>query len=299
METRYFIFIALILFQLALAGACTPDYQCGDWSLCNDSMQLRVCRDVACGQQDIIERQLCTSEGGKCIPRLTCNEWTPCGYLQKTTDLFLNKISFSGIQTRECLDINSCVDNFTDERACSDSYNVNFVKITQCGETFMVALDINSNKPVSKISIDALRQRELNIAFIQGNFTYCPYCYNGLKDHDETGVDCGGSCKPCKDENISFVYFVTIAWAASFVLLFILLFLLIGDKSYRLRFEFFRAYAALEEKNIEGAIKAEKRIKALYSKLPYEQQKSFAKELAHFSSRLGDYIVSFKHKRTE
>ncbi|MBS3095531.1 right-handed parallel beta-helix repeat-containing protein, partial [Candidatus Woesearchaeota archaeon] len=29
----------------------------------------------------------------------------------------------------------------------------------------------------------------------------CPWCNNNKKDHDETGIDCGGSCKPCPKSN--------------------------------------------------------------------------------------------------
>jgi hypothetical protein len=29
------------------------------------------------------------------------------------------------------------------------------------------------------------------------NIEYCPWCYDGKKNFDETGVDCGGSCKDC------------------------------------------------------------------------------------------------------
>jgi len=33
--------------------------------------------------------------------------------------------------------------------------------------------------------------------FESKNCTYIPSCFNGIKDGDETGVDCGGSCGPC------------------------------------------------------------------------------------------------------
>ena len=40
------------------------------------------------------------------------------------------------------------------------------------------------------------------VIFLVGNFSgYCGYCYNGVKDYDETGIDCGGSnCPSCGGE---------------------------------------------------------------------------------------------------
>lgn len=31
---------------------------------------------------------------------------------------------------------------------------------------------------------------------------YCPWCYSGVKDYDEVGVDCGGSCRSCFESEI-------------------------------------------------------------------------------------------------
>ena len=27
---------------------------------------------------------------------------------------------------------------------------------------------------------------------------YCPWCYDGVRNYDETDVDCGGSCGSCE-----------------------------------------------------------------------------------------------------
>ena len=31
---------------------------------------------------------------------------------------------------------------------------------------------------------------------------YCPWCYDGIKDYDEEGVDCGGSCRDCTEVEV-------------------------------------------------------------------------------------------------
>jgi hypothetical protein len=216
--------------------------------------------------------------------------------LEKTADLFSNELRFEGVQTRYCIDSNNCVENFTDEKTCSDSFNVNFVKVNQCGENFVVAVDSISNKPISRISLDAYYNHELSISFLQGDVSFCPYCYNGIKDRDEDGVDCGGSCKECRDDSQTFKYFVISAWSSSIILaLFIFIFLL-GDKSYRLRMEFFKAYSALEQKNYERAFKHESKINSIYSSMHPEAAKGFSKEIDRLKLKLGDYKVLLKKK---
>ena len=34
-------------------------------------------------------------------------------------------------------------------------------------------------------------------SFLKNCCVFAETCYNGLVDHDEEDVDCGGSCKPC------------------------------------------------------------------------------------------------------
>jgi hypothetical protein len=47
------------------------------------------------------------------------------------------------------------------------------------------------------MDISSLESNKLDVAFLQEKVKYCPECYDGLLDGDETGIDCGGSCRPC------------------------------------------------------------------------------------------------------
>lgn len=58
--------------------------------------------------------------------------------------------------------------------------------------TSLLRLTIDFEKNVKKISI-------YGMSFTLEDLEYCPWCYNGLKDYDETGVDCGGSCRSCTE----------------------------------------------------------------------------------------------------
>ncbi len=52
------------------------------------------------------------------------------------------------------------------------------------------SFSIYENKPQYSIDLDFNPEKE----------RYCPWCYNNIKDYDETGVDCGGSCPPCVEK---------------------------------------------------------------------------------------------------
>ncbi len=62
-------------------------------------------------------------------------------------------------------------------------------------------------KPWSECFINGTRYRRCTdknacsidnyVKFFWENCTYIPTCYDGVQNGDETGVDCGGSCKPC------------------------------------------------------------------------------------------------------
>lgn len=56
----------------------------------------------------------------------------------------------------------------------------------------MLKIDIKSKEKKTKISIYGKN-------FTLEDLEYCPWCYNGIKDYDEDGVDCGGSCRDCAE----------------------------------------------------------------------------------------------------
>ena len=43
--------------------------------------------------------------------------------------------------------------------------------------------------------------QSINLQMNFDNTDYCPYCYDGVKDYDEDGIDCSssinGSCPTC------------------------------------------------------------------------------------------------------
>ncbi|KKP32474.1 MAG: hypothetical protein A2312_02925 [Candidatus Staskawiczbacteria bacterium RIFOXYB2_FULL_32_9] len=72
---------------------CSPNWQCGTWSACLNSLQTRTCVDAnSCGvlTSKPSVAQSCTVA---CLPNWTCNTWSDCANLQ---------------QTRSCTDSNHC-----------------------------------------------------------------------------------------------------------------------------------------------------------------------------------------------
>jgi len=53
----------------------------------------------------------------------------------------------------------------------------------------------NKDKLTGNAMKITIRGRNLSLEDLE----YCPWCYDGAKDYDEKGVDCGGSCRACTE----------------------------------------------------------------------------------------------------
>lgn len=54
----------------------------------------------------------------------------------------------------------------------------------------LLRIKLNFRDGKNKLSISGINYNLENIE-------YCPWCYDGIKDYDESQVDCGGSCRSC------------------------------------------------------------------------------------------------------
>ncbi len=200
--------------------SCSPRFKCDDWSGCVDGIQSRICKDVKCGNEDIIERRLCNQE---CKSDIKCNDWSGCIYLEEFNDIAREEVSFLGYRERICYDVNRCTNSFDEFEDCKDSYPVKFSLRETCGKNYLAGID-SSGKLVAFIDADGWKNDEkLIITFTQDEGGYCPSCYNGVRDENEEGIDCGGSCKKCsEDRDFNYLYVKGSVWAvfiASFVAL--------------------------------------------------------------------------------
>ena len=120
----------------------------------------------------------------KCKPNWVCGNWSKC--------------LPSGIQTRECKDLNNCnvslwvpetVRNCTYIPTCDD-------KIKNQGEE---GVDCGGPCPPCPTCFDGIKNQGEEGIDCGGPCPPCPSCSDGIKNGDEEGVDCGGSvCPPCE-----------------------------------------------------------------------------------------------------
>jgi len=149
-------------------------------------------------QVTIPESRQVVSTSLSCTPQIVCGEWSQCSYTGKTEDVINGRIDFTGIRERSCKDVNNCIEGFVEETTCKESFQLEFTKITECDEEYLLARNPITKSIIAKINLDSWDERNLDIIFTQSQTRYCSSCYNGLEDNNEEGLDCGGDCKPCQ-----------------------------------------------------------------------------------------------------
>jgi len=219
MKRGIFFVVFAVLFLLiknADAQECFPDYKCGEWKACIEGLQSRTCTDIKCNGKDIIDRKFC--EELNCKPRIQCSEWSGCFYTDKIEDIFGGKIKFGGYKSRTCVDSTGCVDSFSEEGLCEETFDLDIKKVSYCGLDYMVAIDPLSKKEIVRINLESWKKKRLDLSFSSGDLKYCPSCYNGAKDNNETDIDCGGDCRVCKGESkFSPFILIILFWGVSLI----------------------------------------------------------------------------------
>jgi hypothetical protein len=133
---------------------------------------------------------------------ISCTNWTECRAKYGLTDILENKVFFKGEQTRECTNIKT-KEVIIQNRSCNTKVKVTLKRSNDCFQDSLQVLDEN-NELISRLQFEGGIKKKLNIQFILDKGAYCPYCYNSIKDYDETSVDCGGSCAPCYEKAKSY-----------------------------------------------------------------------------------------------
>jgi len=231
---------------------CIPDWKC-DWTECKEESNNEYystpinCVDLNnCNRQDNKPTKLQCGPG-VCLPRWDCSEWSRCTVnYDITQDLFSGKTEFKGKQFRTCSDLKDCKRDVLESKACSLALPVKVVKTEWCYEPYIEVYDIQTNKLVSRIKDFSVNGfKKLEIGLIVSDFSgYCSYCYDGIKNYDEEGVDCGGAgCKACIDKGHFFDWFFYIKlWLWLLLLLLIILFIIISRKELK------ETFASIPEK---------------------------------------------------
>ncbi|MEK6963058.1 MAG: hypothetical protein AABX70_01430 [Nanoarchaeota archaeon] len=121
-----------------------------------------------------------SSRKSKCLSQFTCFDYTSC--------------SPQGVKTKRCVDENGCRDDeyitvvckAPEVEKCLDSWScTSWGECLLNGRQYRTCTNLNGCKTASKHPAE------------EEPCKFLPSCFDGLKDGDETGIDCGGSCKAC------------------------------------------------------------------------------------------------------
>lgn len=181
-------------------AGCNERWEC-EWSECSGGFTVPRCKDLnRCGTSYNVPMKLeCGS--GRCVPSVKCSEWTSCEVNYNFMDLVGGAISdLKGTKSRICVDDNSCVDSVEEVRSCSVNVDIYTRRFSKCGQDFIGIYDRLDNNLIARIENGDVSNPHLNIHLDDGEESvYCDYCFDGVKDGDEEGVDCGGSCEKCSE----------------------------------------------------------------------------------------------------
>lgn len=183
------------------SDTCVENWEC-EWSVCKDGFTSPTCMDIGgCGTSYDIPHKLKCEDNAQCVPDIGCEEWSECAVDYNFLDLTEGVVSnLRGIKSRYCVDKNSCVGSKKEAENCSVNVDIYTKKITRCGENFVGIYDGLNNNLIARVKEGYEFNPHLNIYLDeQQENDYCDYCFDGIMDGDEEGVDCGGSCESCSD----------------------------------------------------------------------------------------------------
>jgi hypothetical protein len=202
---------------------CNSIWNCTEWSRCISSTRTRTCEDMNdCSQEQgrPSESESCGQQPG-CAENFLCGEWSGCDYQNRVDDIINGEITYDGIRHRECTDvIPDCADDYTDYENCTSNVTLEMKKEEVCGKEMLTAVNTKTGALVASIDMKSWESNRLDVAFTQKEVVYCPYCYNGIKDGSESGIDCGGECRACKPESrLPIALFNWMLWILAAILL--------------------------------------------------------------------------------
>lgn len=202
------------------------DDLCNEWSDWNEypCEEGEECLEGECLDED----KICEIFG--CCPEWECTEWEGCKADYNLQDLLEEKKIIEGIQKRYCKDITGCRPDKSFRRSCELNIPIKAKIVEWCFEEYVEISEIESGELVSRMkrsSIEGFQGlNKIDISFILTDFKgYCGYCFDGVKNYDETGVDCGGpSCPICLPK---IKFFDWLFWLIIFLWILLLLLLLL------------------------------------------------------------------------
>ena len=181
---------------------CIEDWNC-EWGDCVRGFMEPACRDLNnCGTEfDKPGVMNCDTEM-TCRPDIFCGDWGECEVDYGLFNLAGDDINgLMGVRLRICSDRSGCVEARTETASCSMGVDIYVKKFSKCGEDFVGIYNKLNDNLIARIKEGEEVNPYMGIYFDDvGNNIYCDYCYDGILNSDEEGIDCGGSCISCGEK---------------------------------------------------------------------------------------------------
>ena len=181
---------------------CETSWSC-QWTDCveGDTYQYAYgCVDVnSCG----VDTGQPYSRECSCYPNFECGEFSQCNARYFLDDAIEGSSFVQGFIERTCVDTTGCELDRTEREICELNVPIVAKEGEFCEEEIVEISDAQTNELLGVVKKDPILEftelERLDISLLTTSFTgYCDYCFNGVQDVDEEGVDCGGpSCPPC------------------------------------------------------------------------------------------------------
>ena len=182
-------------------GRCVEEWEC-EWSSCSGGFTTPRCIDVnSCGTSYNVPKKLECYSAETCSPKIECGAWTGCELDYSFGDLTGGVIGdLGGKRSRVCRDRNSCIEPTKEVEKCALDVDIYTRRISKCGEDYIGIYNKLDGSLVAKLEEGTVSKPRLDIYLDVAESEYCDYCFDGVLNGDESGVDCGGSCMICSDK---------------------------------------------------------------------------------------------------
>jgi hypothetical protein len=186
---------------------CVERWEC-TWSECSGGYTTPECTDLnKCGTKYNIPEKLECASDKRCQPDIECTEWTQCSSDYDFLNLIDGVKEIKGTKSRTCIDKNKCTKTEHETINCSTRVDIYTRRIRKCGQDYIAIYNKLTNEFIAKIQQSGIEEQPyLNIYLREQETEYCDYCFDGIKNGDETGVDCGGSCQSCETKQRISIY---------------------------------------------------------------------------------------------
>ncbi len=175
-------------------GSCISNYNCSDWGLCNNGVQIRSCNDLNncnlnqpgtirdCKTFEIINESECEYD---------CSEWSEC----ETYYIFNDAMSYvignlKGYQKRICTDNYKCKKKIRELKECSLKLEVYAKNVIICDKKYIEVYRKDNNQLISRIEDNKdTKIPYVNIKFITGSYSDIDCSENVLESPETYGPD--------------------------------------------------------------------------------------------------------------